>query len=526
MNDPVMLDGETLTVPQVVEIARHHRPIRLSDAAIARVERARSCLERLVVGGEIVYGVNTGVGSLGNVSVPSADVEALQRNILRSHAAGTGPPVATEVVRAMLVLRANALAKGHSGICAETLRALVDLLNRGVTPIVPSLGSVGASGDLAPLSHAALVLIGEGAAELNGERLSGAEAMRRAGLDPVPLRAKEGLALNNGTQFTAAFGVLALHDAERLLRTGLAAAALTMEAMRALRDPWDPRVHAVRPHPGALAIAAALERLLEESRYTIASNDIRSSLTWRGPQDPYSVRAIPQVLGACVDMLRHVREVMEVEINAATDDPLVFAGERQELFYCANFHAQPVAAALDVAALAVATLGAMSERRTALLVDGALSHGLPSFLVHPDARPGVNTGLMIAQITAAALSAELKTLAHPASVDSIPTSAGFEDFVSMGGHAGRKAQRAVDLAETLVAIELLVAAQGVDIRGGEHSLGRGTRRVFRAVRSRASCMVEDRVVASDIEAVLAGVRDGAFANCCDPLLALQPRPPS
>ncbi len=503
----LQLDGNTLSIEELVAVARQRAAVALDVGAKEAVRRGRGVLERVLEERSVVYGVNTGVGELGKISVLPADIERLQVNLIRSHACGVGSTLPVDVTRSMMLLRANTLAKGVSGVRLETLETLVEMLNRNVHPLVPAKGSVGASGDLAPLSHAALVLIGEGHAEYEGEMLDGATAMLRAGLRPVRLTAKEGIALHNGTEFMTALGALAVHDSARLLDTAVVTAALTLEALDGITDSFDPRVHRVRPHPGAIAVADMVRRATAGSTLLRASDSIRPEEP-RGPQDPYSLRSIPPVLGAAKDLLRFVRSVVEIEMNSATDDPLFFDEGSGAMLYCCNFHGQPIAAALDVLKIACATIGNVAERRIALLTDQHHNRGLPAFLVHPEAQRGANSGFMIPQITAAALVSENKLLAHPASVDSIPTCANFEDFVSMGPIAGRHALEIIENAQQVVGVELLCAAQAIDIRGVADRLGKGTAAAYKALRDRVPVMKEDRVLAPDLRVAATVVREG------------------
>ena len=416
MTNPISVDGRTLDIAGVEEVARHGASVTLDAAAREKVADARRVVKDILDSGEVVYGINTGFGKLAEVRISSDQLEQLQLNLLRSHACGVGEPFAEDVVRAMLLLRANVLATGHAGCRPLVVERILELLEAGVHPLVPSQGSVGASGDLAPLAHLALVLVGEGEAIVNGERLSGGEALVEAGLEPLHLEAKEGLALINGTQASAAVGALAIADARCLLDAVDVICALTLDAMAGTDAAFDPAVHAARPHPGQGVSAARLLDLL-------VGSDIRESHRECGRvQDAYSLRCSPQVHGAGRDALEHAHRVLEIELNSATDNPMVFAEGR--LISGGNFHGAPIAAVFDYLA-ATLTVASISERRLARMVDTALS-GLPRFL-SPDA--GLNSGFMMVQVSAAALVSECKTLAHPASVDSIPTSAGQEDLV-------------------------------------------------------------------------------------------------
>jgi histidine ammonia-lyase len=497
----VLLDGRTLQ-PEDVERVVRGELAELSQEARQRMEASRVWVERIVQERRAVYAVSTGVGNLCTVAIPAEDVRALQRNIVRSHAAGVGPPLQEEAVRAMLLLRANALASGYSGVRPVVVDTLLQMLNCGVHPVVPEQGSLGASGDLAPLAHLALVVMGEGEAFFQGERLPGGEALRRAGIPPIVLEPKEGIALINGTQFMSALGTLFLLEAERLVTIADAAGALTIEALRGMDTPFDPQLQHVRPHPGQAQTAEHLRTLLSGSQRVVREGYARV-------QDAYSLRCIPQVHGAARDMLRFLRGVLQIEINSATDNPLVFPAEGVVLSG-GNFHGQPVAVALDAAAMAVASVGAMSERRIERLLNPHLS-GLPPFLAK---QSGLHSGYMLAQYTAAALVSENKVLAHPASVDSIPTSANQEDFVSMGAHAARKAVQILRNVQQIVGIELVLAAQAVDL-DPQGSLGQGTRAVYDAVRASIPPLEEDRVLSCDLRQALELVRSGALCRVAE-----------
>jgi histidine ammonia-lyase len=465
--DPIVLTGADLTIADVEAVARHGRTAVLDDAARGRMQESRDLIERLVAAGEVVYGVTTGFGALASRFVAPADAERLQANLLMSHAAGVGAPLDTEIVRAMLLLRANTLALGHSGCRPELVDRLLAFLAAGLHPIVPAQGSVGASGDLAPLAHLALPLIGRGQVDLRGRRVPGIVALREIGLEPLTLRAKEGLALLNGTQLMTAIGALLLADADRLGATASVAAAISVEALLGTDVAFSAAYQLARPHPGQIAVAAELRHLLRDSSVQTGHHDDAHKV-----QDPYSLRCVPQVHGAVRDALDHLRRVLDIEMNSATDNPLVFpeGGVAAEdalatgggrVISGGNFHGEPVALALDFAKIAIAELGSISERRTSLLLDPRLNGGLPAFLAPAS---GLDSGLMIVQYTAAALASENKILAHPASVDSIPTSANQEDHVSMGPIAARHARTVLEHVERIVAIELLCGAEALDQR--------------------------------------------------------------
>lgn len=491
----ILLSGEDLTLADVWDAAVHGAQAELADAARDRMRAARELLES--IRGEHTYGVNTGFGRFVSAHVPDELAEELQLRLLRSHACGVGEPYPDDVVRGAMLLRANALAKGFSGARVGTVELLVACLNRGVLPVVPARGSVGASGDLAPLAHLALPLVGEGEAIVDGERHDGGAALRRVGLEPVRLASKEGLSLVNGTQFMAAMAALGVVRARRLASTADLACALSLEALQGSRTSFTPAVHRSRPLKGQQDAAANVWQLLEGSA-------IIESHRWCDKvQDAYALRCAPQVHGACRDLLDYVAATVEVELNAATDNPLVLV-EEGEIVSAGNFHGQPLAFGLDALAIAVAELASISERRIERLVNPSLSDGLPPFLVEEG---GLNSGFMIPQYVAAALVSENKVLAHPASVDSIPTSAGQEDHVSMGNAAGLKALRVLDNAERTLAIELLAGAQAIEflapLRPGE-----GVCAVHDFVRTLSARLAEDRSLSADIERVADAIRAG------------------
>ena len=494
----LLLDGETLSLEEIREVARGGIHVELAPDALARVERARALVDRVAAGEAPAYGINTGFGTLAEVRIDRKDLRTLQRNLLLSHSAGVGAPLPIPEARALLLLRCNVLAKGHSGIRPRTLQLALDMLNRGVIPVVPERGSVGASGDLAPLAHLALVLIGEGEAFVGGERLPGRAALARAGLEPVVLEAKEGLALVNGTQAMCAVGALALLRAEALADVADLAGAMTLEGLLGSHRPFIEPIQAARPHPGQIAVADHLRALLRDSEIVESHADCSKV------QDPYSLRCMPQVHGAARDGFRHARSVLSIEVNSATDNPLVFA-DQDLIVSGGNFHGQPVSLALDVVAIACTQLASISERRVEQLVNPALS-GLPPFLAK---NSGLNSGFMIAQVTSAALVAESRVLSHPASVDSIPSSAGREDHVSMGMTAALKARQVVDFARTCLAVEVLVAAQALDLRRPLRA-GRGVAAAHARVRQVVPPMEEDREIHRDIEAVSALIDSGAL----------------
>ncbi len=495
----VELDGEHLTLERI-EAAADGARVRLAPRALERVARARAFVEERLRAGTAIYGVTTGFGRLANVAVSPDDSQRLQVNLVRSHAAGTGPPLERRVVRAAGVLRANSLAAGHSGIRMQTLDLIVELLNAGVTPYVPSQGSVGASGDLAPLAHMTLTLIGEGEAWYEGERLASASALQRAGLSPVTLAAKEGLALVNGTQIMTAIAALGVLRAERLAAAADLIGALSLEAFLGTDRVFDRRINDLRPHPGQALVAAGLRRLLAGSQI------MQSHRECGRVQDPYSYRCIPVVHGAVRDAVAYVRAAVQTEANSVTDNPLVFPDDG-EFLSGGNFHGEPVALALDFLKMAVCELASISERRLYLLLNGE-ERGLPLFLT---GRSGVQSGLMLVQYTAAALVNENKGLAWPFSVDSIPTSAGQEDHVSMGMTSANALGRVLDNVEGALACELLGALAATDFRRPLCS-GAGTQAAYDRARERIAAWTEDRSPAPDIEAARSLIASGALVE--------------
>ena len=519
---PVVLTGADLTIDDVEAVARHGAHAVLDEHARGRVQEARDVIERLVAEGAVVYGVTTGFGALADRTIAAADVERLQENLLMSHAAGVGDPLPRDVVRAMLLLRANTIALGHSGARPEVIDRLLDFLRLGIHPVVPAQGSVGASGDLAPLAHLSLPLIGRGQVEIGGRVMPAREALAEAGLEPLVLGPKEGLALLNGTQLMSALGALLLADADRLVRTASTVAAMTVEAMLGTDVAFSAAYQLARPHPGQIAVAAELRTLLLDSGLQTSHHASPHKV-----QDPYSLRCVPQVHGAVRDALDHLRRVLDIELNSATDNPLVFPGGGVAdpsalatggglVISGGNFHGEPIALALDFAKLAISELGSISERRTALLLDPHLNGGLPAFLAPAS---GLDSGLMILQYTAAALASENKVLVHPASADSIPTSANQEDHVSMGPIAGRHARTVLAHVEQILAIEALCAAQALDLRlatmPGVHA-GMGVRAAHDLVRATATHVNEDREPGPDLAAATALVRSGALADLAAP----------
>jgi len=507
---PLALTGQDLRCEDVARVAREKQPVGIAPAAQAAVDRSRAVVEAAVRDekGKPVYGVTTGFGELATTRIPPSRARELQRNLVLSTAAGVGAPYPTEVVRAMMLLRANALAKGRSGIRRSTLDLLVSMLNAGVHPVVPSQGSVGASGDLAPLAHLALAMMGEGECEHGGGVAPAARALSAAGLAPVELAEKEGLSLINGTQAMTAMAALATVDGARLLATAQVAAAMSLEALLGSVAPFDPRLHEARPHPGQRAVAENLRKLLA------GSGIVASHAGCDRVQDPYTLRCIPQVLGPARDALAEARRVVEIEANSANDNPLVLDAD---VVSGGNFHGQPIALVLAYLAPAMAEIASFAERRVARLVDPNLSEGLPAFLV-PDS--GVQSGYMIPQYVAAALVSENKQLAWPPVVDSIPTSANQEDHVSMGAHAALSTRRIVENAQRVVGVELLCAAQALALRA-PLSPAPATAAALAAVRRRVPPLVADRYLKPEMDAAAELVASGevlaAAESVCGPL---------
>ena len=496
----LFLSGQPLTLQQIADVAYGREEVSLSDEARARVAEARSIVERIVAEGRTVYGVNTGFGKLSDVSIKSSELRDLQLNLVRSHSCGLGQPLSVPEARAMLLLRANVLAAGFSGARPLVIEKLLELLNRGVTPVIPEKGSVGASGDLAPLAHLASTVIGEGEAFYKGERVSSAVALQRAQLEPLQLEVKEGLALLNGTQAMGAVGGLALYRADRLSRIADVAGAMSLEALRGTPVAFDERIHNARPHKGQLAVAAHLRSLLEDS-------EIRKSHVTNDPrvQDAYSLRCMPQVHGAVRDALTHARQTLETESGSATDNPLVFS-DTGEVLSGGNFHGAPVALVLDFAAIAVTDLMSITERRIDRLVNPDSNEGLPPFLT---SQPGISSGFMMLQVSAVALLNEAKVLAHPASIDNVPTDGGKEDHVSMGMTAATKLRSIVDIAEMATAIEILTAAQALDFRAPLKP-GKGVKLAHEIVRQHVSHTDADRSMSADIENIDGLIRSDSF----------------
>lgn len=501
MNEILELDGAPLSLDEISSVAINFRPVGIAAGAYQRMKDSRAIVENLIARGETAYGINTGFGKLSDVRIGPDQLEALQRNLVRSHACGLGEPLAEDETRAMLLLRANVLAKGLSGVRPAVAETLVAMLNHRIHPVIPSRGSVGASGDLAPLAHLALTLIGEGEVFFAGQRVAAPDAFARAGLEPLNLAAKEGLALLNGTQAMAGVGALAVERALRVSELFDLAGAMSLEALRGTPAAFDARIHEARPHPGQIAASKHLRNLLADS-------EIRESHRHNDPrvQDAYSLRCMPQVHGSARGALNHVREVIEIETGSATDNPLIFAESAGEILSGGNFHGAPLGLALDYATIALTDLMSISERRIDRLINPDINEGLPAFLSR-DA--GVSSGLMIAHVAAAALLNEAKVLSHPSSVDSVPTSGGKEDHVSMGMTGALKLRQVLSNAEHVLAIEFICSAQGLEYRLPL----RPSPQVAEAaavVRETVAPLREDRVLSGEIAALARKIREGRF----------------
>jgi histidine ammonia-lyase len=503
----IRIGDSPLTLDHIRRALRSPITVELSPKARSQIAKSAETVTRLLATGETIYGVNTGFGKLAKQRIAAADLSALQLNIVRSHAAGVGNPLDAAIVRAILLLKINALSQGASGISVLAMDTLVGLLNQDIVPVIPGQGSVGASGDLAPLAHLSLVLIGEGEAIVKGKRVPGCKALQAAGFAPVPLGPKEGLALLNGTQVSTALALSGLIAAERNAAAAILAGALSVDAVMGSDTPFDPRIHALRAHPGQQLAAGHYRRLMGGSaiRASHFTGDDRV-------QDPYSFRCQPQVMGAALDLLVNAARTLVIEANGVSDNPLVFA-EDGAVLSGGNFHAEPVAFAADIIAMAVAEMGSISERRIAALIDSTISL-LPPFLIR---NPGLNSGFMVPQCTAAALMSENKQLAHPASVDSVPTSANQEDHVSMATHSARRLGPMNANLARIIAIELLAAAEGIDFRRPLTSSS-PLEETHRLIRDKAAARETDREFATDIEAVAQMVENGAFENFVPDLL--------
>jgi histidine ammonia-lyase len=514
---PLTISGTELKIDDVVAVAGG-RPVELDSAAIPKIERSRAAVEQLVAEGRVAYGITTGFGRFKDRIISAEEVRQLQANLVHSHAVGVGPDLPEKVVRAMLVVRANTLAMGHSGIRVKVIQLLLDMLNKGVHPRIPAQGSLGASGDLAPLAHMALVLIGEGQARVDGIWLDGRSALQNSGLQPVELAAKEGLALLNGTTLMVGMGALLVRRAINLALTADTAACLTLEALHGTERAYDARVHALRPHPRQIDCAAFLRKLLSGSQFLRGDDPLNV-------QDPYTLRCVPQVHGAIRDAIAYAQWVVNIELNSVNDNPIIFTDEATgavDVISAGNFHGEPIALAMDYLKLALTELGNMSERRTARLVDADSNGGvLPMFLTD---NGGLESGLMMAQYTAAALASENKVLVHPASADTIPSSANIEDHVSMGATAVRQVAQILEHVETIVAIELLTAAQGIEFRRklmGVEQLGKGTAVAYDLIRQKVPFLQSDTALSPFIEQVRQLVADGTIKEAVEARLEIE-----
>ena len=481
----VIIDGNSLTIEDFINVVRKNYVVQLSEEAVERVTKSREVVDKFVNEEKVVYGITTGFGKFSDVLISKDKTKKLQRNLIVSHACGVGEPLHEEIVRGIMLLRANALSKGFSGIRLSTLNTLLDMLNKGVHPVIPEKGSLGASGDLAPLAHMVLVMLGEGEAYYHGERMPGDKAMKLAGIPIVELTSKEGLALINGTQVMTSIGTLALYDSINLAKTADIISALTLEALNGIVTAFDERVQLVRAHKGQIDTAKNILRIVEGSNMTTKQGEMRV-------QDAYSLRCIPQIHGAIKDAIEYVKEKVNIEINSATDNPLIF-NEEEDAISGGNFHGEPMALSFDFLGIALSELANVSERRIERLANPALT-GLPAFLAE---NGGLNSGFMIVQYSAASLVSENKVLAHPASVDSIPSSANQEDHVSMGTIAARKARDILGNARNVLAMELLSSCQAIDLRGNK-GLGKGTRIAYSIVRDNISKIDDDRIMYKEI----------------------------
>lgn len=494
----IEISGKSLTIEKVVSVARQRRPVFFSKQTLEQVQKNWGALQEMLGRGDILYGVNTGIGAFGNVILTNEQGAELSKRMVRAHAAGWGKPLPKDEARACLLLRANVLANGCSGIRPQTLQMFADLLNKNVVPVIYEKGSVGTSGDLAPLAQMALVFMGEGEAFWKGERMPAKKALENAGLTPIDLQCREGLALFNGAQTMAAIGALAVFDAEQLLKTAQIAAALTIDALNSVTLAFDERLHALRPFEGQIAVASNIRKLIEKSEVLQKPK--------KDTQSAYSLRCVPQVLGASRDAIAYARKQVEIELNSVADNP-IFLTEEKTYLAGGNFHGQPVAYAMDFLGIAVAEIGNISERRINRLLNPALNNGLPPFLVKEGG--GLNSGLMITQYTAAALVSENKILASPACVDSIPCSADQEDHVSMGTIGARKARDIIQNVQTIVAIELMCASQAYEFQK-PLALGIGTQTAYETVRYYSPVVTDDRPFYRDIDVLSEAVKNGAF----------------
>jgi len=497
----IVINGQDLTLEQVVQVARQNYKVKLDDEAIKRVKASRVIVDDIVKDNKIVYGITTGFGIFSSVNISAEDCKKLQRNLILSHACGAGNNLPTDAVRTIMLLRANALSKGFSGVRLETLEALIEMLNKGVHPLIPEKGSLGASGDLCPLAHMALPIIGEGMAEFEGKVMAGAEAMKLAGIPILELVEKEGLALINGTQVMTGIGALAVYDSIELIKISDIVSALTLEALRGITDAFDPRTHVIRPHKGQIETAENILKLVEGSTFVTRQGELRV-------QDAYSLRCIPQVHGASKDALRYVEEKILIEINSVTDNPIVL--EDGSIISGGNFHGQPMALSFDFLGIAIAEIANISERRLERLINNQLND-LPAFLVK---KGGLNSGFMITQYAAASLVSENKVLAHPASVDSIPSSANQEDHVSMGTIAARKSREILENTKRVLTTELMAACQAIDFREG-FELGKGTAAAYKTVREVVDFIEEDKFMYGDLNKITELITSSKLINAVE-----------
>ena len=496
----IRLDGDSLSLEEYMSVVRFGCKIDLDKDAKVKMQESRDLVDKYVKEEKVVYGITTGFGKFSDVKISKEDTEKLQKNLIMSHSCGVGEIFNIEETRGIMLLRVNALAKGYSGIRISIVETLIEMINEGVSPIIPQQGSLGSSGDLAPLAHMVLVMFGEGEAIFEGEKVTGKTAMNRAGIKTIELTSKEGLALINGTQVTTAVGAIAIYDALNLSKMADISASLTNEALNGIVDAYDPKVHKVRKHIGQINTGKNLLSILEGSKNTTRQGELRV-------QDPYSLRCTPQVNGASKDCLYYVKEKVEIEMNAATDNPLIFP-DQEKVISAGNFHGEPMAQTFDFMKIGIAELANISERRIERLVNPALSEGLPAFLVKEG---GLNSGFMIVQYAAAALVSENKTLAHPASVDSIPSSANQEDHVAMGTIAARHARDILNNSRRVVAMEILAACQGIDLRGKE-GLGKGTKEAYDIIRKEITMLKEDRIMYKDIDKVVEIMKEGTIVK--------------
>ena len=504
----IIIDGNSLTLEDLVNVARHNFPIEISEKALAKVKVSRQIVDDIVEAGQISYGITTGFGKFSDIAISKDECIQLQKNLIMSHSCGVGNPLSEEIVRAMMVLRTNALSKGYSGVRPETLDVLISMINKGVHPVVPEKGSLGSSGDLAPLSHMVLTMLGLGEAIYEGKRMESKEAMEKAGIKPLEyLGAKEGLALINGTQCMTAVGAITVYDAINLMKTADISFCLTMEALNGITCAMDERVHLVRPHKGQFNTAKNALKILEGSEMTSEQGQLRT-------QDAYALRCTPQIHGGCKDALEYVKNKVEIEMNSVTDNPIIFPGEDQKIISGGNFHGEPMALAFDFLGIALSEIANISERRLEKMVNPALSHGLPAFLVN---HGGLNSGFMIVQYSAASLVSENKVLAHPASVDSIPSSANQEDHVSMGTIAARKARDIMDNIRKVLAMEILTSVQAIDLRG-KKKLGVGTEAAYNIIREHTSFIDKDRIMYKEINTCEDIIKDNLLVETVEEAL--------